>query len=211
MTEDPSLPQTHTESQEGDSAWISADTFFSTEELKRLCADPVRLLRINSMMEFDELRRTGPNAYRIKAKNLSNGKFIDTTFTLTETDDAMTLNFEGGLKTQTVFRIEESKKGALLKVTDDYSGTPIEEREKRLDEVDKSLLVWGDDLFKYFHNWKRWTWLPGWKWYMRRVWQPMKPTSRRIAYMLWMITAFEFAVFLMVLTVFVVERNVTAL
>ncbi len=211
MTESSLPPQTPPEGQEGDSAWVSADTPFSTEDLKELCADPIRLLRINSQMEFKELRQTGPNAYSIKAKNLSNDKFIDTTFTMSETDDAITLNFDGGIKTKTVFKIEESKKGALLKVIDDYTGTPIEDREKHLDEVDKSLLIWGGDLFKYFQNWKRWTWIPGWKWYMRRVWQPMKPSSRRIAYMLWMITAFEFAVFLMVLTVFVVERNVTAL
>ncbi len=211
MTESPSLPQTQPVSQEGDSAWISADTFFTPEELRELCADPIRLLRINSQMDFKELRQTAPNAYRIKAKNLSNDKLIDTTFTVSETEGVMTLNFDGGIKTKTIFQIEESKKGALLKITDDYSGTPLEEREKRLDEADNSLLIWGNDLFKYFHNWKRWTWIPGWKWYMRRVWQPMKPSSRRIAYMLWMITAFEFAVFLMVLAVFVVERNVTAL
>jgi hypothetical protein len=42
---------------------------------------------------------------------------------------------------------------------------------------------------------------------MRFVWQPMRPLGRRIAFLLIVITALEFVVFLMVFTVFWLELD----
>ena len=83
----------------------------------------------------------------------------------------------------------------------------MSEREKSLDEVDKSLVNWGNDLYRYLRQWKRWSWVPGWQWYMRKIWQPMKPMGRRIAYILFVISAAEMILFLLVFTVFRLELS----
>lgn len=72
--------------------------------------------------------------------------------------------------------------------------------------MDKSLQAWGVALRAYFLRLKRWSWLPGWRWYMRRVWVPMKPSSRRIAWLLCLITAVEFF-FLFVLLIYLIEQQ----
>ena len=36
---------------------------------------------------------------------------------------------------------------------------------------------------------------PAWRWYMRRVWVPMKPSARRIVWLLYLITVVEFSFF----------------
>jgi hypothetical protein len=42
---------------------------------------------------------------------------------------------------------------------------------------------------------------------MTRVWQPMSPMARRVVFLLIVITAMEFAAFLMVMTIFVLELD----
>ena len=49
--------------------------------------------------------------------------------------------------------------------------------------------------------------MPGWKFYMRRIWQPMKPMARRICFILMVVTAAEFIVFLLVFAVFWLEMD----
>ena len=77
----------------------------------------------------------------------------------------------------------------------------------RVAETDRSLLAWGGDLYRYFRDWRRWSWLMPWRWYMRRVWRGMKPTARRIAYMLWMVTVFEIVSVLLIVAVFALELD----
>ena len=67
----------------------------------------------------------------------------------------------------------------------------MDERRARAGEIDLSLNAWGRALHSYFGAWARWRWLGPWRWYMRRVWQPMKPSARRIVWMIWVISAFE--------------------
>ena len=59
----------------------------------------------------------------------------------------------------------------------------------------------------YFKRMKRWSWLPGWRWYIHRVWVPMKPSARRIVWLLYLITVAEFFFFLFVLLIFVLEQD----
>ncbi len=191
-----------------DSAWVAIETPFDATELRGFLDDIERLFRINSLLVFDEWRQTGDDRYLLKAKNLSNEKTLETILDVVAGADRVTVTYSSGLKTATSFAIETTPGGAAkLIVTDDYAGTAREEREARLDEVDKSLVQWGRDLHRYLRHWRRWSWLPGWKFYMRRVWQPMKPVARRICFILIMITAAEFVMFLFVVAIFVLELD----
>jgi len=189
-----------------DAAWVTIETPFSAGELRAFLEDVERLYRINSLLVFEEWRQTGDNLYLLKAKNLSNGRRIETSLDVKPTDDGITVRYSHDLKTATTFRVDaQPGETAKLVVTDDYSGASLAEREARIDEVDKSLVQWGISLHHYLQQWKRWSQVPGWKFYMRRVWQPMKPMGRRIAFLLIVITLAEFVVFLFVFTIFWLE------
>lgn len=193
---------------ENDSAWVTIETPFDAKELSEFLDDVERLFRINSQLQFEDWQSLGDGEHQFTAKNLSNKKTTTTKFKAVRERDTLTVTYSGGLKTTTTFRMEPKPDGtADLIVTDDYSGTPADERKARMDEVDKSLMQWGRDLRYYLLMWKKWGWLPGWKWYKRRVWQPMQPMARRICTMLIMITALEFVIFLMVFTIFWLELD----
>ncbi len=189
-----------------DAAWVSLETPFDARDLRMFLDDVERLYRINALLEFEEWRQTGDGQYRMKVKNLSNGKMLETTLDVVAKNDGLTVRYSNGLRTATMFRVEAQPHGpAKLIVTDDYTGTDLAEREARIGEVDKSLVQWGMGLHRYLKQWKRWSWVPGWKFYMRRVWQPMKPMGRRIAFLLVVVTAAEFVIFLFVFAIFWLE------
>ncbi|MCP4695846.1 MAG: hypothetical protein GY862_03195 [Gammaproteobacteria bacterium] len=190
-------------SEETDAAWVSIETPFPPEWLQEFLSDPERLYRINSLLEIHRWSEEGPGRFRLEASNLSNGKTLQSDLRVKRLNDGLRIDYSGLLKTSTIFRIEPKKpEGSLLTITDDYSGTPEAERRTRLDEVDRSLMQWGRDLHAYLHAWKRWSRLPLWPWYMTRVWQPMKPSARRITRWIFWISAGELAAFLLVLAIF---------
>ncbi len=191
-----------------DAAWVTIETPFDATELRSFLDDVERLYRINSMMVFEEWRKTGATGYRMRAKNLSNDRLLDLELEVEATGDGIAVRYSEGLKTATSFRVEPQPDGpAKLTVTDDYSGTSPDEREARIDEVDKSLVEWGRSLHRYLHQWKKWSLVPGWKFYMRRVWQPMRPMARRICFILIVVTAAEFVLFLLVFAIFWLELD----
>jgi len=206
MTETP--PPDEKGDPENDSAWVSIETPFPPEELRAFLDDVERLFRINSYWVFKEWNAAGDGRSHISFKNLSNDTVLETDITVEPDENGVTVLYSDGLKTSTRFQVEPQPDGtAKLIVTDDYSGTGKEEREARIDEVDKSLVQWGRDFHTYLRLWKRWSWFPGWSWYRRRVWQSMQPMARRISYMLIIITALEFLAFLMVFTIFWLELD----
>lgn len=191
-----------------DAAWVTVDTPFDAAWLKAFLGDIIRLYRINSLMEFEEMSQTGESEYRLRAKNLSNGKNLDLVLTASAQENGIRVDYSHGLKTTTTFRIDSKPDGkAQLVITDEYGGTTEEEREARIGEVDKSLVPWAQCICRYLRQWKRWSAIPGWKWYMRRVWQPMKPSARRISFMLFMVTAIEFVVFVFIFAIFWLEMD----
>ncbi|MBC8338597.1 MAG: hypothetical protein ISR51_02335 [Rhodospirillales bacterium] len=212
MSETPAPVKQNDKSDAGkDSAWVTIETPFDTKGVSAFLDDVERLFRINSQLVFEDWQSLGNGEYSFKAKNLSNDKTVQTRFMATRQGSTLMVTYRDGLKTTTTFRLDPNPgaPGGLvnLTVTDDYSGTPAEEREARIDEVDKSLVQWGHDLRKYLLAWKKWAWVPGWKLYMRRVWQPMRPMARRICYMLIIITFLEFVAFLMVFIIFWLELD----
>ncbi len=185
-----------------DQAWVVIDVDMAADDLLAFVRDVQRLLRINSLYEFKAWEDLGGGAWRMCVKNLSNGGEIDTVVRVTPTHDGCVIAYEKGLKRTTRVRVAAHGAGAQLTLSDDYGGVPQREREARIAEVDKSLTSWGHDLHRYLRTWRRWSWLPVWRWYMRAVWQPMKPSARRIAFLLIATTTVEFAVFLFVFVIF---------
>jgi hypothetical protein len=194
-------------SEEGhaDRAWVRIATGLAPAALVAFCQDAERLLRINSMYEFEEWRAEGDGRFFMRVRNLSNGRTIETPIRVERRPDGVRIVYEADLKTATEFRVEppivdsgrraaDTAGGAVLVVTDDYSGTPEAERQARAAEVDKSLIWWGHDLHRYLRYWVRWSGFGPWRWYMCRVWQPMKPKARRITFMLIALTVFELVV-----------------
>ncbi|MEE8189763.1 MAG: hypothetical protein V3T80_11185 [Kiloniellales bacterium] len=191
-----------------DAAWVTIETPYDAADLRMFLNDVERLYRINSLLVFEDWRQIGNNRYSLKAKNLSNDRLLETELDVESRDDGITVRYSEGLRTATTFRVEpHAVNTAKLTVTDDYAGTSQDEREARIGEVDKSLVQWGVSLHRYLHRWKRWSWVPGWKFYMRRVWQPMKPMARRITFILIVVTLAEFIAFLFVFAIFWLEMD----
>ena len=190
-----------------DAAWVTIETPFETNELKSFLADIERLFRINSLLEFERWQPTGPDSYIFKARNLSNDKYVDTSLNVVELPEGLRIHYSQGLKRSTILRVMPGDQGARLEIVDDYSGTPEEQRQARLDEVDRSLVTWGRDLHVYMKHWKRWSWFVPWRWYMTRIWQSMKPSARRISGWIVWITIAELVGFFMVFTIFWLEMQ----
>ncbi len=188
-----------------DAAWVTIPTRLPVSAAIDFCRDVERLLRINSMYEFEDWHETGPDSYAMKIHNLRTGQTLEVPFSVGRHDDGVALIYGAGLKARTRFKVEPGPQGANLIVTDDYSGTPVAEREVRAAEIDKSLVYWGNDLHRYLEQWRRWSAFKAWRWYMARVWQPMKPRARRVAFMVIVITALEFVAFLAVFLIFAME------
>ena len=106
--------------------------------------------------------------------------------------DEIIVHYKSGLKKQTIFRIEPSEFGSKLTLIDEYRLVEPGSNEK-INEIDKSLVNWADYLQRYLVLWKKWSKHGWWRWYMKRIWQPMKPTGRRITYMFLWITVVEIA------------------
>ncbi len=181
-----------------DVAYVRVATPLSIKDLHDFCGDLERLYRINPMLEFTKWQKIGNKHYYLQANNLSNGQEIATEIYQEETDEGFKITYSEGLKAATFIKMEKSEQGTTLVIIDDYNRLSKAERTQRLAEVDHSLEYWGQELYRYLHNWQRWHWFPPFRWYMRRVWQPMKPSARRITYMLIIITLFELIAFLMI-------------
>lgn len=178
-----------------DAAWATINTPLSVQELEIFCQDIERLFRINPMLEFNAWETLSDDQYRMAVKNISHEDpfEVDTTITVEQKEGGITLHYSNGIKKKTVLKIEPSEYGSKLTITDSYDDLPEEERQSRMNEVDKSLINWADYLQRFLITWKKWSKFALWRWYMRRIWQPMKPTGRRVTYMLLWITLVEIA------------------
>lgn len=199
------VPAVSTPDDARDQAWVRVRTELTPAELLAFVQeDSERLLRINSMYELSSWQGAGRGAHVVRLLNLANGRTVETTVGEERTPDGLILRYGGGLKASTAFRVEPHPDGhgADLVVIDDYSHVAEAERQARMAEVDNSLSWWGQDFHRYFRYLKRWAWFPGWLWYMERVWKPMKPSGRRIAYILYVVTAVEIAAIIAAVIVF---------
>ncbi|MEW8023582.1 MAG: hypothetical protein ACH255_07860 [Candidatus Thiodiazotropha sp.] len=190
-----------------DAAWVTIETPLSPIQLRNFIGDLERLFRINSLLEFERWESVASDRIFFEAINLSNGKHVKAELSVEHIDGGLQINYDRLLKSSTSIQVEPSiTNGSNLTIIDDYSGTEESERRRRLDEVDRSLEQWGRDLHGFLRLWRRWSWLPPWRWYMQRVWQPMKPSARRITRWIVWITFAEMAVVLLLIAVLVLEQ-----
>ena len=189
-----------------DASWVVVDTPLSLPALREFCADVERLLRINPYLEFQRWQRTDANGIHASFRNLSNQQTVALDLKIErESIDAFALVYRAGIKARTRFLLEPAGAGSRLTITDDYARLPPAEREQRLHEVDKSLTAWGWALHAYLRRERRWGRYAPWRWYMRRLWLPMSPRSRRITSLLVLLTAAELVLVLLVGTIYWIE------
>jgi hypothetical protein len=187
-----------------DAAWVAIDTPLAAAQLAAFCRDVERLYRINPYLEFRHWRAAAGGRYDASWRNTSNSRDVELELTVEcRGERAFTVRYDRGLKRSTQFRIEESSTGSRLIVTDDYSGSAREVTDTA--EVDKSLHAWGVALRDYLRREARWGRYALWRWYMRRVWMPMKPAARRITFLLLAVTAGELAVIALVMAIYWAE------
>ena len=178
-----------------DAAWAAINTPLSTDELMTFCQDIERLFRINPMLEFNAWEKLSDSQYHMAVKNISQEEpfEVDVKINVEQTADEISIHYSNGIKKKTVLTIEPSEYGSKLTITDNYDGFSEEQRQSQMYEVDKSIINWADYLQRFLITWNKWSKFGLWRWYMKRVWQPMKPTGRRVTYMLLWITLVEVA------------------
>lgn len=189
-----------------DASWVIVDTPLSLPALRGFCADTERLFRINPYLEFQAWQRDGADCYHAKYRNLSNQQTVVLELRMERTSpDEFSAVYGDGIKACTRFVLEPAGAGSRMTITDEYSRLPDAERAQRIDEVDKSLNAWGWALHEYLRHEQRWGRFGLWRWYMRRLWLPMTPRSRRIAYMLVILAAAEMVLILLGAAIYWIE------
>ena len=173
-----------------------------------LCRDVEAIFRVNPYWYFENWAQTGPATYHAEFENQSIPLRVTIDFDVTPgPGQGYTVNYRQGIKKRTVFTIEPFAHGSRLTITDDYECPPDPERSGRIQEVDRSLSAWGEALRRYFIRYRRWSWVPGWRWYMHRLWLPMKPSARRIVWLLYLISLVEFLFFVFVALIWWLEHR----
>lgn len=197
MNELISLPA-HAEEVEpldNNSAWAEINTPLTPEELLEFCRDTQRLFRINPYLEIKRWETIDDGCFEVEGINYSQEKpfSFHLWMRVTETDGGLSIKYLEGMKSATLIKVESSEFGSKLIITDIYYPVAESCDETDLSQIDRSLTGWMRDIQQFLTMWKKWRRVSPWRWYMSRVWQPMKPSSRRIAYMLWWITLVEIA------------------
>lgn len=192
-----------------DAAWVTIPAKQNAHELAKLVDDIEAIIRVNPYYVYKrKWQKTGDSCFHVEYSNLSNSWETDQKFCVRrESDLRRVIEYQDDLKKRTVMEIESTEFGSRLVITDDYEGVSDSEKEARQDEVDKSLKAWGQSLYSYFLRWHRLSWIPGWKWYTRKVWIPMKPSARRITYMLLMMELAFVGLFFFSMLILWVEQN----
>jgi hypothetical protein len=189
-----------------DAAWVSIDVPLAPTALIAFCQDLERLYRINPYLVFNIWQRGENGQIHAVFRNLSNQREFDLIIRLElVSESSFTIRYDHGAKRSTRFDVEAAPGGSRLTITDDYTpttpGAPADP-----DEADKSLQAWGVALQTYLIRESRWGKSAIWRWYMRRVWIPMKPAARRITFVILMVTLAEIALFALVMAIYWIEQ-----
>ena len=187
-----------------DAAWVTIDVPLEPAALSGFCGDVERLYRINPYLEFRHWRETAPGAFSVSMRNLSIQRDLELRLTLERVSEGdFSVRYDRGVKRSTRFEIGAAAGGSRLRITDDYSGAA----ETDTAEVDRSLHAWGVALREYLLREQRWGWCAPWRWYMRRVWVPMKPAARRITFIILLVTLAEIVLFALVMAIYWAENR----
>ncbi|MFN7085285.1 MAG: hypothetical protein ACK4N4_01505 [Burkholderiales bacterium] len=190
-----------------DAAWVVIDTPLAPQALAVFCRDLERLYRINPYLEFHAWTRIGNGSVHAVFRNLSNRREYDVKMRVEyRSVFDFTVYYDHGIRRSTRFEIEAALGGSRLGITDDYTSTAPGTAPDP-DQADKSLRAWGVALKTYLERENRWGKSAIWRWYMRRVWLPMRPAARRIAFVITMVTLAEIALFALVMAIYWIENR----
>lgn len=190
------------DSSGANAAWVRIETPLGPDQLRAMLDDVERLIRINPMLEIGAFVAAGADQYRLSAHNLGNGRDMELVLRVSRGKDAVEIDYDNGLKLRTTLRAEGREGGgSVLVVTDEYARLSDSEAQRRLGEVDRSLVAWGQGLRRFLIRWRRWSWLAPWRWYVERIWLPARPSSRRIMSLIWVVSALELGAFLIVVAI----------
>ena len=193
-----------TTAQHADAAWVTVEVPLEPAALAAFCRDIERLYRINPYLEFRRWRETTPGAFSVSMRNLSNQRDFELQLRLERASERdFSVRYDRGAKRSTRFEIDATADGCRLRITDDYSGAA----ETDVAEVDRSLHAWGVALREYLLRDRRWGWCTPWRWYMRRVWVPMKPSARRITFIILLVTLAEIVLIALVMAIYWAEHR----
>jgi hypothetical protein len=151
--------------------------------------------------------------YHFSGQNISQEKTFDFDLIVSakQLPNGIQIDYSQGLKTRTTLIIEpialDAQWQSKLTITDIYDGKSEQLRKQQLHLVDKSITIWATYLQQYLQSWKRWSHFGAWRWYMRTVWQPMKPAGRRITYILLCVAGFEVALILLGVAIYYLEYS----
>jgi len=177
-----------------DAAWVAIQTRAQLPEVRRFCANVERLFRINPYLEIRRWSEPHAQTYRVELRNLSNGQVENFRMSASRPDEnALLFVYADRLKRSTCIALEGCGHGTCVRITDDYSGSPESERVQRNAEVDRSLTAWGVALRAYLERERHFGRFALWHAWLDRVWLPMTPAARRIAWILIWIAAAEVA------------------
>jgi hypothetical protein len=165
-----------------DAAWVVLETSVGAAELAAFCRDLERLYRINPFLEFKSWRQSAADRFTAQFVNHSNRQEVLLEGTVARASDLeFRIDFTSGLKRRTRFEIRPRPHGASLTITDEYG--PAGGSAPPEAEIDRSLHAWGVALRVFLERDRRWGWVPLYRPCMRRLWLPMSPSARRIAYL----------------------------
>ena len=189
------MPDGEAQSDNEDKAWATFNTPLTQHSLLEFCQDIESLLRINPYLVFKKWQKTGTDCYVLHAVNHSQDPAFEivTSLQVQHNLNEVEIHYDRGLKTCTTLLVETIPEGSRLTITERYKAVPEHDQHSRLHEVDRSLTKWAQELQAYLMQWQRWSWFTPWRFYMRHVWQPMQPSSRRITYILIWISVAEIA------------------
>jgi hypothetical protein len=198
-----------------DSAWISVDLPLPQGELFAFIQQTERLFRLNPHLEIKSWQEDMPGKIfvgkqiRVDSLNEMNGLQQSLTLSVSDVQPevSFSLGYDNGLKQSTIFSVQNTGlESSRLVVKELYPAEmSAAEREKRLNEVDRSLVPWGAAIHNYFIRRARWGWLPFFNWWQNTFWLGMTPRHRRITRMIIWTTVLEFVVFLFVFVIYWLE------
>ena len=201
------MPDENVSQENTDAAWAEFNTPLDQNSLLEFCQDIERLFRINPYLVFASWESISNHQHRIHVTNYSQTPAfnVETHLNVQNIANGLLVQYDQGLKSSTTFTVEATPAGSKLIISENYEAATKDERLRRLHEVDKSLTKWAEEIQAYLIRWQRWSWFKPWCYYMRHIWQPMKPAARRITYMLIWISIIEIALIGLGAMVYLIE------
>lgn len=198
-----------------DFASVSVNLPVPADELYIFICDIERFLRINPYLEIKNWKEEAKGKLHtgklIKADLLNEMNGLRQALVMSVGDvqagKSFSLKYDVGLKQSTLFAVEFlTPYTSRLSVKEIYPAEmSASEKEKRLNEVDNSLLPWGEAIHSYFMRRKRWSFFPYFNWLQNVFWMKMSPRHRRISRLIIWTTVLEFVVFIFVFAIYWTE------